>query len=159
MGAPAVGGIALGLVLLALPEMYGVGYPVMDRVINGHVVLALIVLFMLGKILACSLTLSIGGSGGVFAPSLFIGAMAGMAFGTIAQHIFGHAVGLACDLCARRDGRRLRRRDTSTAHGDRKRRRDDRQLHAHASRSCSPPPSLQPCLSSLATATSTPPNY
>ena len=36
---------------------------------------------MLGKILAASLTLSIGGSGGVFAPSLFIGAMAGMAFG------------------------------------------------------------------------------
>jgi CIC family chloride channel protein len=90
---PAVGGIALGLVLLALPEMYGVGYPVMDRVINGHVVLALIVLFMFGKILACSLTLAIGGSGGVFAPSLFTGAMAGMAFGTVAQHVFGHAVG------------------------------------------------------------------
>jgi CIC family chloride channel protein len=90
---PVVGGIALGLVLLALPEMYGVGYPVMDRVINGHVVLALIVLFMFGKILACSLTLSIGGSGGVFAPSLFTGAMAGMVFGTVAQQVFGHAVG------------------------------------------------------------------
>jgi CIC family chloride channel protein len=56
--------------------MYGVGYPVMDRVMAGHVTLSLIVLFMLGKILATSLTLSIGGSGGVFAPSLFIGAMA-----------------------------------------------------------------------------------
>ncbi len=90
---PAVGGVALGLVLLSLPEMYGVGYPVMDRVINGHVVLGLILLYMLGKILACSLTLSIGGSGGVFAPSLFTGAMAGMAFGTIAHHIFGSAAG------------------------------------------------------------------
>ena len=48
---------------------------------------------MLGKILASSLTLSIGGSGGVFAPSLFIGAMAGMAFGTVAHHLFGPAVG------------------------------------------------------------------
>ena len=48
---------------------------------------------MLGKILASSLTLSIGGSGGVFAPSLFIGAMLGMAFGTVAHHLFGPAVG------------------------------------------------------------------
>ena len=48
---------------------------------------------MLGKILAASLTLSIGGSGGVFAPSLFIGAMAGMAFGTVAHDVFGPAIG------------------------------------------------------------------
>ncbi len=90
---PAVGGLALGLVLLALPDMYGVGYPVMNKVIAGHVVLSLIVLFMLGKVVATSLTLSIGGSGGVFAPSLFIGAMAGMAFGTVVHGVFGPAVG------------------------------------------------------------------
>jgi chloride channel protein, CIC family len=90
---PAVGGVALGLLLLALPQMYGVGYPVMDSVIAGHVVLGLILLFLVGKIAATSLTLSIGGSGGVFAPSLFIGAMAGMAFGTVAHHAFGPAVG------------------------------------------------------------------
>jgi chloride channel protein, CIC family len=90
---PAVGGVILGLLLLALPQMYGVGYPVMDSVIGGHVVLGLIILFLVGKIIATSLTLSIGGSGGVFAPSLFIGAMAGMAFGTIVHHIFGAAVG------------------------------------------------------------------
>ena len=90
---PAVGGVALGLLLLALPQMYGVGYPVMDKVIAGHVVLGLIVLFMVGKILAASLTLSIGGSGGVFAPSLFIGAMAGMAFGIVVEHLFGPTIG------------------------------------------------------------------
>jgi len=90
---PAVGGVALGLVLLALPQMYGVGYPVMNKVVAGHVVLWLIVIFMLGKILAASLTLSIGGSGGVFAPSLFTGAMAGMAFGIAANHVFGPSVG------------------------------------------------------------------
>ena len=90
---PVVGGLSLGVVLLALPQMYGVGYPVMNNVIAGHVVLWLIVLFMLGKILAASLTLSIGGSGGVFAPSLFIGAMAGMAFGTVAHDVFGPAIG------------------------------------------------------------------
>jgi CIC family chloride channel protein len=90
---PAVGGLILGLLLLALPQMYGVGYPVMDNVVAGHVVLGLIILFLFGKILATSLTLSIGGSGGVFAPSLFIGAMAGMAFGTVVHHLFGASVG------------------------------------------------------------------
>ncbi len=90
---PAVGGIALGLVLLAVPQMYGVGYPVMDNVIGGHVVIGLILLFLVSKVLATSLTLSIGGSGGVFAPSLFIGAMAGMAFGILVHSLFGAAVG------------------------------------------------------------------
>jgi chloride channel protein, CIC family len=90
---PAVGGIALGALLLAVPQMYGVGYPVMNNVINGHVVVGLILLFLVSKILATSLTLSIGGSGGVFAPSLFIGAMAGMAFGTLVHSLFGSAVG------------------------------------------------------------------
>jgi len=92
---PAVGGILLGLLLLALPQMYGVGYPVMDSVIAGHVVLGLVLLFLVGKVIATSLTLSIGGSGGVFAPSLFIGAMTGTAFGMIVNHLFGPAVGPA----------------------------------------------------------------
>ena len=46
-----------------------------------------------GKIIACSLTIGIGGSGGVFAPSLFIGATSGMAFGEIAGHLIGPAAG------------------------------------------------------------------
>ena len=90
---PAVGGVALGALLLAVPQMYGVGYPVMNSVISGHVVVGLILLFLVSKVLATSLTLSIGGSGGVFAPSLFIGAMAGMAFGTLVHSLFGSAVG------------------------------------------------------------------
>ncbi|MGB0091799.1 MAG: chloride channel protein, partial [Solirubrobacteraceae bacterium] len=59
----------------------------------GQYALWFIAILMLGKVLASSLTLSIGGSGGVFAPSLFIGAMAGMAFGTVAHHLFGPAIG------------------------------------------------------------------
>jgi len=90
---PAVGGVALGALLLVLPQMYGVGYPVMNKVVAGHVVLWLIVILMLGKMLAASLTLSIGGSGGVFAPSLFTGAMAGMAFGIAANRVFGSSIG------------------------------------------------------------------
>ncbi len=90
---PAVGGVALGVVLLALPQMYGVGYPVMYKILGGHEALWLLVVLMLGKIFAASLTLAIGGSGGVFAPSLFTGAAGGMAFGPVAEHIFGPAIG------------------------------------------------------------------
>jgi CIC family chloride channel protein len=90
---PAVGGIALGLLLLALPQMYGVGYPVMYKAVAGDYVLWFLLVLAAGKILACSLTLGIGGSGGVFAPSLFVGATSGMAFGLAAGHVFGASAG------------------------------------------------------------------
>ena len=90
---PALGGIALGLLLLALPQMYGVGYPVMYQAVAGHYVLWFLLVLAAGKIIACSLTLGIGGSGGVFAPSLFIGATSGMAFGELASHAIGPAAG------------------------------------------------------------------
>jgi CIC family chloride channel protein len=90
---PAVGGIALGLLLLALPQMYGVGYPVLYQAVGGSYALWFLIILAAGKIIACSLTIGIGGSGGVFAPSLFIGATSGMAFGEIARHLFGPAAG------------------------------------------------------------------
>ncbi|MGD9734649.1 MAG: chloride channel protein [Solirubrobacterales bacterium] len=78
---PAVGGLLLGGVLLVLPEMYGVGYPVLENAIAGQYAIAFLLALLAGKILATSLTMAIGGSGGVFAPSLFMGAMLGSAFG------------------------------------------------------------------------------
>ena len=90
---PAVGGIALGLLLLAIPQMYGVGYPVMYKATAGQYALWFLILLAFAKIAACSLTLGIGGSGGVFAPSLFIGVTSGMAFGDVAHHLFGAAAG------------------------------------------------------------------
>jgi CIC family chloride channel protein len=90
---PAVGGIALGALLLALPQLYGVGYPVMDKATAGQYVLWFLVLLLVGKMVAASLTIGIGGSGGVFAPSLFMGAMGGVAFGVVTVHVVGPAVG------------------------------------------------------------------
>lgn len=90
---PAAGGVLLGLVLLALPQMYGVGYPVMNQAITGHETLWFLLVLMAGKMVAASLTIGIGGSGGVFAPSLFTGATAGTAFGIIAGHLFGPVAG------------------------------------------------------------------
>ena len=90
---PAAGGIALGLLLLALPQMYGVGYPVLYKAVGGSYALWFLIILAAGKIIACSLTIGIGGSGGVFAPSLFIGATSGMAFGEITHNVIGPAAG------------------------------------------------------------------
>jgi CIC family chloride channel protein len=83
---PGVGGLALGALLLFLPELYGVGYPVLERGIAGQYVVAFLLVLLVGKIVATSLTIGIGGSGGVFAPSLFMGAMLGAAFGQVAAN-------------------------------------------------------------------------
>ena len=90
---PAVGGVALGLLLLALPQMYGVGYPVMYKTAAGGYALWFLVILAFGKIAATSLSIGIGGSGGIFAPSLFIGVTAGYAYGDVVHHLFGAAAG------------------------------------------------------------------
>jgi chloride channel protein, CIC family len=84
---PAVGGLLLGALLLALPEMYGVGYPVLGKGVAGGYGIAFLLALLGGKIVATSLTIGIGGSGGVFAPSLFIGAMTGAACGQALHHV------------------------------------------------------------------------
>nr|WP_329956424.1 chloride channel protein [Catenulispora pinistramenti] len=90
---PAVGGLLLGGLLLLLPEMYGVGYPVLGNAVAGRYAIGFLVLLLVGKIVATSLTIGIGDSGGVFAPSLFLGAMLGSAFGILAHDVFGVAAG------------------------------------------------------------------
>ena len=92
---PAVGGILLGGLLLVLPEMYGVGYPVLGNGIAGKYGIALLLVLLVGKMVATSLTIGIGGSGGVFAPSLFIGAMLGAAYGQIVAHLLPGVAGPA----------------------------------------------------------------
>jgi CIC family chloride channel protein len=90
---PAVGGLLLGALLLVVPEMYGVGYPVLEKAVNGGYVAGFLIALLVAKMIATSLTIGIGGSGGVFAPSLFIGAMLGSAYGLIAGDLFPHIAG------------------------------------------------------------------
>jgi CIC family chloride channel protein len=93
---PGVGGVLLGLLLLAVPQMYGVGYPVLENAVGGHYVALVLLGLLAAKILATSLTMWVGGSGGVFAPSLFMGAMLGSAYGDAAHGLFpslAHASG------------------------------------------------------------------
>lgn len=81
---PAVGGVLLGLLLFAVPQMYGVGYPVLGAGVGGRYAVGTLLFLLAAKMVATSLTIGIGGSGGVFAPSLFVGAMLGGAFGETA---------------------------------------------------------------------------
>ena len=92
---PATGGILLGLLLLAVPQMYGIGYPVLQRAVAGHYVILVLLALLAAKVLATSLTMWIGGSGGVFAPSLFMGAMLGSAYGAAAHHFMPHLAAAA----------------------------------------------------------------
>ncbi len=73
---PAVGGVLLGLLLLGLPQLYGVGYPVLESAVRGNIVLGLLVALLVGKVVATSLTIAIGGSGGVFARGALAGVVA-----------------------------------------------------------------------------------
>jgi CIC family chloride channel protein len=90
-----VGSLLLGLLAVVVPRghnsvpsaILGVGYPTIDAALYGHLALGLLLLFMVTKLLAVALTIGSGGSGGVFAPSLFLGAMLGSAYGDIGHHL------------------------------------------------------------------------
>ena len=82
---PAIGGLGMGLVALAFPQVIGGGYGWIQRAIDGHLALGILLTLAVAKIVAMSLTVASGGSGGVFAPSLFVGGMLGGACAAIAH--------------------------------------------------------------------------
>jgi CIC family chloride channel protein len=93
---PVIGGIGIGLIGLYSYDLFGVGYGdvfwvstmSVNQALLGEIALQSLVILLLLKIVATSLTLGSGGSGGIFAPSLFIGAMLGGALGTAAHQLF-----------------------------------------------------------------------
>jgi len=74
---PAIGGFGVGLLALAFPQILGGGYGSIQQAINGEMAAKLLLALLFLKILAFALTVSSGGSGGVFAPTLYVGAMLG----------------------------------------------------------------------------------
>jgi CIC family chloride channel protein len=85
---PALGGIAVGLIGLYSPYLFGVGYDGVEQALLGKIGVITLAVLLILKILATSFTLGSGGSGGVFAPSLFMGAMFGGVFGNLANRLF-----------------------------------------------------------------------
>ncbi|MGO8720030.1 MAG: chloride channel protein [Acidobacteriaceae bacterium] len=80
---PAIGGLGVGILALWLPQVLQGGYGWIQLAINGQIALRLLLLLVFAKIAAFALTVSSGGSGGVFAPSLFVGAMLGGSFAIV----------------------------------------------------------------------------
>ncbi|MBW8004327.1 MAG: chloride channel protein [candidate division NC10 bacterium] len=85
---PAVGGVLVGVMGVFLPQIFGTGFPAIEEALNGRTSFFLLVILIFAKMVATPLTLGSGGSGGVFAPALFVGAMLGGAYGHIVHGIF-----------------------------------------------------------------------
>ena len=92
---PAVAGLLLGIVALAFPHIIGVGYETTSRALTADLLLDEAIVFTLLKVAAVSITLGGRMGGGVFSPSLMIGALTGLGFGLIATGVFPDVSGSA----------------------------------------------------------------
>ncbi len=88
-----IGGGLVGGIGLYYPEIFGVGYEAINQALRGELLWQFLLVLAAIKILAVGLTLGSGGSGGIFAPSLFIGAMVGGAVGSAVHSIWPNATG------------------------------------------------------------------
>jgi CIC family chloride channel protein len=84
---PAMGGVVIGVVLLFVPEVKGVGYEYVDQALNGGLLVRTMLLLCVTKLAATVISYCSGNAGGIFAPSLYIGAMAGGVIGTVVNHL------------------------------------------------------------------------
>jgi CIC family chloride channel protein len=83
---PVAGGLVVALMGLFVPQVLGVGYGYVGAVLNGEMAFKLMCLLVVLKVVAVSTSYGSGNAGGIFGPSLFIGAMLGGAVGTVAHH-------------------------------------------------------------------------
>src|SRR2546423_6894211 len=85
---PVAGGLTVGLLGYFAPQVLGVGYDQVERVLNGDIILKAVVILGVLKIIATSVAYASGNAGGIFGPSLFIGSMVGASVGGVAHLLF-----------------------------------------------------------------------
>jgi CIC family chloride channel protein len=85
---PAIGGLLCGSFLYFTPQIYGTGFPAISGAINGEFTITMIIILIVAKIFATSCTIGSGGSGGIFAPLLFVGAFFGNIFEKTCSFMF-----------------------------------------------------------------------
>jgi CIC family chloride channel protein len=90
---PAAAGLVIGFIGIRLPQVMGAGYSVIDQALHGQFTWKLLLVLAALKILATGLSFLSGTPGGMFAPTLFIGAMLGGAVGSIEHHFFPNLSG------------------------------------------------------------------
>jgi len=81
---PAVAGVLLGLITTQFPVIIGVGYETTFAALSGNLILSQAILFCMIKVVAVSITMGGRMGGGVFSPSLMVGALLGLSYGIIA---------------------------------------------------------------------------
>lgn len=84
---PLAGGLLVGLMGWFVPQALGVGYGYVGDALNGRMAFQLMLLLVVLKLFAVTTSYASGNAGGIFGPSLFIGAMLGGAVGTVAHHL------------------------------------------------------------------------
>jgi CIC family chloride channel protein len=92
---PVIGGVVVGLMGWFVPQVMGVGYEHVGAVLNGGMALRLMVLLLVLKFFAVTASYASGNAGGIFGPSLFLGAMLGGTIGTVAHNLFPYHVATA----------------------------------------------------------------
>lgn len=85
---PAMGGLMIGAILIVFPQVMGVGYEYVDQALNGALILKTMLALCAVKLVATIISYASGNAGGLFAPSLYLGAMAGGALGSVFHHFF-----------------------------------------------------------------------
>jgi len=85
---PVAGGLVVGLMGWFVPQVLGVGYGYVGDALNGRMALQLMAMLVVLKLIAVTTSYATGNAGGIFGPSLFIGAMLGGTVGTVAHHFF-----------------------------------------------------------------------
>lgn len=85
---PLLAGLLVGAIALAFPQVLGVGYEATDRVLRGDFGFWLLIGIIIAKIAATGISIGGGFGGGVFSPSLMLGAVVGAAFGALAGAVF-----------------------------------------------------------------------
>ena len=80
---PAIGGLLVGVTLVFVPQVMSVGYEYVDQALNGGMLLRTMLLLCAVKLVATIISYASGNAGGIFAPSLYLGAMAGGAVGML----------------------------------------------------------------------------
>ena len=90
---PAVAGAMLGLIAIFFPHTIGVGYETTSATLTGQIMVGSAILFAIVKVLAVAITMAGRMGGGLFSPSMMIGALTGLAFGLIATSVFPEVSG------------------------------------------------------------------
>src|ERR1700677_2780713 len=87
---PVAGGLLVGIMGWFVPQVLGVGYGYVGEALNGNMAFKMMLLLVVLKLFAVTVSYASGNAGGIFGPDLFIGAMLGGSVGTVAHYFFPH---------------------------------------------------------------------